>query len=105
MNTEIKESKWSFIKTPNQLGLEEYEAIVDEEGRIICSLLYGAKLNKPPKSAEEIKANAYLICNAPSLRDELIDLIALINKGATMEEIIKKAKYSTNVIKSALNIN
>lgn len=50
----------------------------------------------------EMEANAKLIASAPTMKDDIIDLIWLVEKGATPEEINERILNCKTTINKAL---
>jgi len=53
---------------------------------------------------EEPKANALLISKAPEMLQDLIDIVWLIDMGATTEELHKRIEKSKQLIKEATQL-
>jgi hypothetical protein len=56
------------------------------------------------KSNEEMGANALLISKAPEMLQDLIDIVWLIDMGATTEELHKRIEKSKQLIKEATEL-
>lgn len=93
---------WKKIKTTGRKKDTDafWKSIISENGNTICEVKgihYGIPNN-------ETISNALLISKAPELLSDLNDIVWLIERGATMEELEERIKTSKQLIKEATEL-